>query len=79
MEPILITILPGGKSELDEPHQGEEFGYVLEGEVVLRINNKHYKLKKGQTFYYQANKTHQLINTSNKITKIIWVSTPPMF
>lgn len=79
MEPILITILPGGRSEEDEPHQGEEFGYVLEGEITLKLNNKHYKLKRGDTFYYQANKSHALINSSNKIAKIIWVSTPPMF
>ena len=46
MEPILITIKPGGKSDYDEPHPGEEFGYVLEGEIVLKIGNKHYKVKK---------------------------------
>jgi transcriptional regulator with XRE-family HTH domain len=29
MEPILIQIQPGGSSEPDTPHDGEEFGYVI--------------------------------------------------
>ncbi len=79
MEPILITIKPGGKSDYDEPHPGEEFGYVLEGEIVLKIGNKHYKVKKGESFYYPASKSHQIENNSNKVALVLWVSTPPMF
>ena len=31
MEPILVTIEPGGSTYPDNPHEGEEFGYVTEG------------------------------------------------
>ena len=79
MEPILITLYPGGKSDYDEPHPGEEFGYVLEGEVSLKIGNKHYRVKKGESFYYPASRSHQIENNTNKIALLLWVSTPPMF
>ena len=79
MEPIIIDIEPGGTSFEDEPHAGEEFGYVLEGEVVLKVGKKRVTLYQGETFYYMSNKPHVLENNSKKRAKILWVSTPPMF
>ncbi|MBP5343218.1 helix-turn-helix transcriptional regulator [bacterium] len=79
MEPILITLAPGGKSDQDDPHAGEEFGYVLEGEITLKLNNKKYKVKKGESFYYQSHVQHQIENNTNKKALVIWISTPPMF
>lgn len=79
MEPIIIEIEPGGQSTIDNPHSGEEFGYVLEGRVTLVYNKKRYPLKKGQTFYYLSHKEHYLVNNSNSVCKVLWISTPPMF
>ena len=79
MEPIIIEIEPGGMSFEDDPHAGEEFGYVLEGEIVLKIGKKRVNIKEGETFYYMSNKPHTLENTTKKRAKILWVSTPPMF
>jgi transcriptional regulator with XRE-family HTH domain len=79
MEPIIIEILPGGKSFEDEPHSGEEFGYVLEGSITLKVGKKRYSCNQGDSFYYLANKYHYLENTSSKTAKVLWVSTPPMF
>ncbi len=79
MEPILIDLKPGGQSEIGDPHPGEEFGYVLEGQVTLVINKKRYIIRKGETFYYLANKEHYIINNSQQSARVLWVSTPPMF
>ncbi|MDY0075367.1 MAG: cupin domain-containing protein [Acholeplasmataceae bacterium] len=79
MEPIIIDIEPGGQSVMDDPHAGEEFGYVLEGQITLVVNKKRYIIRKGETFYYLANKEHYLINNSNQHAKVLWISTPPMF
>ncbi len=79
MEPIIIELEPGGKSKTDNPHEGEEFGYCLEGEITLVLNKTKHIVKKGQTFYYRANREHYLVNNTNKIAKILWISTPPMF
>lgn len=79
MEPIIIEIKPGGQSEIDDSHPGEEFGYVLEGQITLVVNKKRFVVKKGETFYYTANKEHYLINSGNIMAKVLWISTPPMF
>jgi len=79
MEPIIIDLQPGGQSVIDDPHAGEEFGYVLEGQVTLVLNKKRYIIRKGETFYYPANKEHYLMNNSHQNTKVLWISTPPMF
>lgn len=79
MEPILVTIYPNGQTDNDYPHEGQEFGYVLEGELLLCIDNKKLKVKKGETFYYDSNKNHYLKNVKDKICRVIWVSSPPNF
>ncbi len=79
MEPIIIELLPGGKSFQDEPHNGEEFGYVLQGTISLQVGKKRYICNEGDSFYYNANKYHYLENNSQHIARVLWVSTPPMF
>ena len=40
MEPIRLTLSPGGSTYPDNPHEGEEFGYVLSGSVSLILGKK---------------------------------------
>ena len=79
MEPIIITLLPGGSSYVDDPHDGEEFGYVLSGSVTLCVGNKKYRVKKNESFYYKANQSHYIKNTAKTNASVLWVSTPPNF
>lgn len=77
MEPIRLTLEPGGQTYPDTPHEGEEFGYVLKGEISIIIGKKIYKAKKGESFYYTPDKKHYI--TSKKGAEILWVSAPPSF
>ncbi|MBO8434648.1 MAG: helix-turn-helix transcriptional regulator [Tyzzerella sp.] len=79
MEPILIEIPMGGSSFELEPHSGEEFGYVLEGNVTLVCGDKKYTVKKGETFYMNGKNFHYIENTKKTVAKVLWVSTPPLF
>ena len=38
MEPILVELLKGAETEKDLPHEGEEFGYVLEGKITIFLS-----------------------------------------
>ena len=60
MEPILLTLEPGGETYPDNPHEGEEFGYVLQGNISIHIGSKTYKAKKGESFYFVSDKKHYL-------------------
>ncbi len=79
MEPMLIKLNPNSKTEEDVPHEGEEFGYVLEGEIVVCLGKKRHKCKKGESFYFTSDKSHYVINTSKSVSKFLWISTPPTF
>lgn len=79
MEPTLVNISPLSQTILDMPHEGQEFGYVLEGEVTLVIENKEYFCKKGESFYFTTDKNHYIKNGTNKNAKVIWISSPPNF
>lgn len=77
MEPIHLTLDAGGSTYPDNPHEGEEFGYVLSGSIDIHIGSKIYKAKKGESFYFTPDKKHYL--TSGSGASVIWVSTPPSF
>ena len=77
MEPIMLTLEPGGSTYPDNPHEGEEFGYVLQGSISIHIGSKIYKAKRGESFYFTPDKKHYL--TSKTGASLIWVSSPPSF
>lgn len=77
MEPILLTLEAGGETYPDNPHEGEEFGYVLQGNVSIHIGNRTYKAKKGESFYFVSDKKHYLSSKAGAV--LIWVSSPPSF
>ncbi|AFS77967.1 HTH-type transcriptional regulator with cupin domain [Gottschalkia acidurici 9a] len=79
MEPIMIELDGGGKSKEDYPHEGEEFGYVLSGNIYLYIGSQRYKVKKGESFYFKAHANHYIENAGKAKAKVLWVSTPPSF
>ena len=77
MEPILVDLGEDGRTYELLPHQGEEFGYVLQGSICIHLGNKTYRAKKGESFYFTPDKKHYL--TSRHGASLIWVSTPPSF
>lgn len=79
MEPILLELPSGGESFEMQPHSGEEFGYVVDGTVVLICDGKRSVLHKGETFYLHGRSFHTLKNERKSTARVLWVSTPPLF
>ncbi|MCR5232119.1 MAG: XRE family transcriptional regulator [Acholeplasmatales bacterium] len=79
MEPIYIELNENGETFHDYPHSGEEFGYVIDGEIKVIYGDKSFICKKGESFYFISNKNHYIKNNCNKKSKVIWVSCPPNF
>ncbi|MGF6375833.1 transcriptional regulator with XRE-family HTH domain [Clostridiales Family XIII bacterium PM5-7] len=77
MEPIRLTLEPGGETYPDNPHEGEEFGFVVKGEITIHLGKKTYRAKSGESFYYTPEKNHFI--SSKKGAEILWVSSPPSF
>lgn len=79
MEPILLNLDAEGSTYPDNPHEGEEFGYVLNGTISIHIGNKAFKAKKGESFYFIPNKKHHISASGKTGATLLWVSTPPSF
>ena len=79
MEPLLVTIKPKYSLPGDMPHEGEEFGYVLSGKIILHLGKNSYTVKAKESFYFVSDKLHYIENASNIPAKIIWISSPPTF
>ena len=79
MEPILLELQPGARSNELPPLESEEFGYVLHGQVNLVAGKRTYRVRKGFSFCLHPNTTHYLENTGAHPAVILWISTPPSF
>ena len=79
MEPVLVELTEGVSTPGDIPHEGEEFGFVLEGKISIVLGNKNYLCKKGEAFYYPASKPHAIVNKGKGKARFLWISTPPNF
>jgi len=76
LEPLLVTVHPG--KTLDEPfaHEGEEFAYVLSGEMVYVVDDVEYRLSPGDSIYVRSTVPHALRNDTDKPVTALWVVTP---
>lgn len=79
MEPILLELEPGAQSQVLPPLEGEEFGYVLRGQITLVHGKKRMIVRKGGSFCLHPSATHQIENSGSKPAAVLWVSTPPSF
>ena len=74
MEPNRITndLIPHTKG-------GEECDYVLDGEIVVTLNNKEFELKKGDSIRFNPEIPHKIENRSSKKASYLSIITPVSF
>ncbi len=58
MEPFIVTIEPSASKESPSVHEGEEFIYVLEGEMEVILGEFRDILYPGDSIYYRASIPH---------------------
>jgi len=69
MEPFIVTLLPTDVEEFSA-HDGQEFIYVLEGDMKVRIGDRTETLHPGDAIYYDSNQPH-LVKAATKAKTII--------
>jgi DNA-binding transcriptional MerR regulator/uncharacterized cupin superfamily protein len=80
MEPHLFRVKPNGGSGESYAHEGEEFLHILRGEFEIWLSNKeHYRLKTGDSLYFESSTPHRWRNPGKAETWLLWVNTPPTF
>lgn len=79
MEPHLFRIAPHSGSGESYSHEGEEFLYVLRGALHIALDGEEYRLKAGDSFYFESATPHRWKNPGRHETWVLWVNTPPTF
>ncbi|MCG6983215.1 MAG: XRE family transcriptional regulator [Deltaproteobacteria bacterium] len=73
MEPFLVTLSPTAEEMPGSAHEGEEFLYVLEGEMEVIIGEHREVLHPGDTIYYHSSVPHVVKCHQGKPSKILAV------
>ena len=79
MEPHLFRVAPNAGSGESYTHVGEEFLYILKGELQIFLRDEEFRLKTGDSFYFESAVPHKWTNPGSVETLILWVNTPPTF
>ena len=69
----------GGSSEGALRHEGEEFGYVLNGRIELLLDDQVFALEAGDSFCFRSERSHGYRNVGDETARVIWLNTPPSF
>jgi transcriptional regulator with XRE-family HTH domain len=74
MEPFIVTLEPATvKTSKTSVHDGEEFIFVLDGEMEVILGNHTDVLYPGDSIYYDSNIPHRVQCHQDKVTKILAV------
>lgn len=73
-----IRYAPGAMSGANmSHHEGREFGFILEGELVVELGFESYVLKAGDSIIFESTTPHRLINRSSQPMRAVWVVLSP--
>lgn len=78
MEPFLIDVYPTVSEDcMFSIHEGEEFIYVLQGEIQVSYGSDRYILREGDSIYYDSTSPHEVRAYGETPAKILAVIYTP--
>lgn len=60
-------------------HEGEEFGFIVEGQLEVTVDDEVYVLEEGDSIYFRSHLPHRMRRIGDTPCRSIWVITPPSF
>ena len=70
---------PNSSTEEKIVHEGEEIGTVIEGKILIRVDDTTYLLNEGDSYVIDTSRPHTFMNPSNSRTRIISAHTPATY
>lgn len=79
MDPFIIDVFPPSNEDVKlSTHEGEEFIFVLEGQIEVLYGKDKYELGVGDSIYYDSIVAHHLHSKGEKPAKILAVVYTPV-
>lgn len=76
---LIETYQPNSSTEEKIAHEGEEIGTVIEGKVLIRIEDTTYLLNEGDSYVIDTSYPHTFINPTDAITRVVSAHTPTTY
>jgi len=72
---VVIGEIPRGYTYAPASHEGEEFGYVLEGRLMLSFEDSSHELGPGDSYHFGAYTVHGYEAIGDENVRLLWVQT----
>lgn len=75
VDPLHTIYAPGGSSSADGRymrHAGTEYGYIIEGDLTLKLEFDSYSLHPGDSLCFDSNRPHLYVNESGAMVRGLW-------
>lgn len=78
IQPYRMVCQPGASRDQPPTHPGEEFGFVLKGQLTVTVGDETFVLKAGDSIHYQAFQPHSWRNEGDEECIALWAVSPPI-
>jgi len=78
MDAILMIIPPGHRFPIDQ-RDGEDFLYVIDGELMSQVGELRTVLRAGDSMHFRSQAPHSAWNETKVDVKLLYVGTPSIF
>jgi len=75
----VMTIAPGGDAGPEEEHSGDQIIYIVEGEALVRIQDKEHRAGPGTLLTIPAHTRHYVGNPGAAPVFFLTVYAPPVY
>jgi len=72
----LVTLAPDAAMRPEEGHEGEEFCYVLEGALEVRLDGIPYLVRAREALHFRPRAQHEMRNATGAPLRFLWVCRP---
>lgn len=79
LEPLLVTLPPNHRATEPFSHPGEEFGYIVTGDLTMLIDGNEYLLGPGDSIHFSSRTRHTWENRGEVPVVAVWIVTPKIF
>jgi len=59
--------------------QGQVFCHIISGEIRFRIQEKNYLLRQGDSIYFNAKVSKDVVNNYDGLSEILWIQSPSSY
>lgn len=78
LEPMIVSFPPRTTTDVLASHPGEEFAFVLRGEITYMVRRERLRLRENDSLHLLSTTPHSVSNDTGAIAELLWVQTPPV-